>query len=441
MTSKISKIYSRQVLDSRGNPTIFTSVETSDGKHGVSYVPSGASTGSREALELRDGDKSRFDGKSVNKAVRNIMEVIAPALIGKESTEQSEIDQIMIDLDGTPTKSSLGANAILGVSMANARVAADSRNQWLFEYIESMKDLTAPSDHLVMPRPMFNILNGGSHAFNSTDFQEFMIVPKIGMNEDFEETLLCGFEIYNQLKKILEYKNLPSTVGDEGGFALAGFTNSDALDLLLQATEKTKFKPGEHLDFALDVAASEFYNAEKKSYKLNSEAREIYSDELISIYEKLLSKYPIYSIEDGLSEDDWTGWEKLTQSIGDRVQLVGDDLFVTNTKIFKEGINKGIANSILIKPNQIGTLTETFAALKMAESSNYTAIISHRSGETADTTIADIAVSSSATQIKTGSLSRSDRVEKYNRLLKIEEILAQDAGYLGQNAFGSLFDL
>mgnify|MGYP001210007765 FL=1 len=421
MTSKISKIYSRQVLDSRGNPTIFTSVETSDGKHGVSYVPSGASTGSREALELRDGDKNRFDGKSVYKAVRNIMEVIAPALIGKESTEQSEIDQIMIDLDGTPTKSSLGANAILGVSMANARVAADSRNQWLFEYIESMKDLTAPSDHLVMPRPMFNILNGGSHAFNSTDFQEFMIVPKIGMNEDFEETLLCGFEIYNQLKKILEYKNLPSTVGDEGGFALSGFTNSDALDLLLRATEKTKFKVGEHLDFALDVAASEFYNAEKKTYKLNSEAREIYSDELISIYEKLLSKYPIYSIEDGLAEDDWDGWEEMTNRIGKKVQLVGDDLFVTQQKFLERGIKENVGNSILIKLNQVGTVSETIDTIKCAQENEFSTIISHRSGETEDTFIADLCIGTKSDQIKSGAPARGERVNKYNRLLLIED--------------------
>ncbi|MEG3581460.1 MAG: phosphopyruvate hydratase [Chloroflexota bacterium] len=421
MTSKISKIYSRQVLDSRGNPTIFTSVETSDGKHGVSYVPSGASTGSREALELRDGDKNRFGGKSVYKAVRNIMEVIAPALIGKESTEQSEIDQIMIDLDGTPTKSSLGANAILGVSMANARVAADSRNQWLFEYIESMKDLTAPSDHLVMPRPMFNILNGGSHAFNSTDFQEFMIVPKIGMDEDFEETLLCGFEIYNQLKKILEYKNLPSTVGDEGGFALSGFTNSDALDLLLQATEKTKFKVGEHLDFALDVAASEFYNAEKKSYKLNSESREIYSDELISIYEKLLSKYPIYSIEDGLAEDDWDGWEEMTNRIGKKVQLVGDDLFVTQQKFLERGIKENVGNSILIKLNQVGTVSETIDTIKCAQENEFSTIISHRSGETEDTFIADLCIGTKSDQIKSGAPARGERVNKYNRLLLIED--------------------
>lgn len=421
MTSKISKIYSRQVLDSRGNPTIFTSVETSDGKHGVSYVPSGASTGSREALELRDGDKNRFGGKSVYKAVRNIMEVIAPALIGKESTEQSEIDQIMIDLDGTPTKSSLGANAILSVSMANARVAADSRNQWLFEYIGSMKDLTAPSDHLVMPRPMFNILNGGSHAFNSTDFQEFMIVPKIGMNEDFEETLLCGFEIYNQLKKILEYKNLPSTVGDEGGFALSGFTNSDALDLLLRATEKTKFKVGEHLDFALDVAASEFYNAEKKSYKLNSESREIYSDELISIYEKLLSKYPIYSIEDGLAEDDWDGWEEMTNRIGKKVQLVGDDLFVTQQKFLERGIKENVGNSILIKLNQVGTVSETIDTIKCAQENEFSTIISHRSGETEDTFIADLCIGTKSDQIKSGAPARGERVNKYNRLLLIED--------------------
>ena len=423
MTSKISKIYSRQVLDSRGNPTIFTSVETSDGKHGVSYVPSGASTGSREALELRDGDKSRFGGKSVHKAVRNIMEVIAPALIGKKSIEQSEIDQIMIDLDGTPTKSSLGANAILGVSMANARAAANSKNEWLFEYIESMTDLTAPSDHLVMPRPMFNILNGGSHAFNSTDFQEFMIVPKMRMDEDFEEALLCGFEIYNQLKKILEYKNLPSTVGDEGGFALAGFTNSDALDLLLQATEKTKFKPEEHLDFALDVAASEFYNSEKKTYKLNSEAQEISSDELISIYEKLLSKYPIYSIEDGLSEDDWGGWKEMTNRIGKKVQLVGDDLFVTQQKFLDRGIKENVGNSILIKLNQVGTVSETIDTIKSAQENEFSTIISHRSGETEDTFIADLCIGTKSDQIKSGAPARGERVNKYNRLLLIEDYI------------------
>ena len=427
--SEIKSIHGRQILDSRGNPTVEVEITLENGSRGKSSVPSGASTGSREAIELRDRDRPEFHGKGVYSAVTNINTEIQKTLIGKSVLEQNEIDKTLIELDGTENKSRLGANAILAVSLAAAHSAASFLGKELFQYFN-------PSN-CGLPVPQMNIINGGEHADNNIDIQEFMILP-IGA-DSFSEALRLGVEVFHSLKSVLKNQGLSTAVGDEGGFAPNLPSNIAALDTIQEAIELAGFQSGKEIYLGLDVAASEF--CEDGKYYFSSTGQTFDSDEFVEYLTKISTDYPIISIEDGLSEDDWAGWEKLTQSIGDRVQLVGDDVFVTNTKIFQEGINKGIANSILIKPNQIGTLTETFAALEMAESSNYTAIISHRSGETADTTIADIAVSSSATQIKTGSLSRSDRVEKYNRLLRIEEILAQDAVYLGQNAFSSLFDL
>ena len=427
--SEIKSIHGRQILDSRGNPTVEVEITLENGSRGKSSVPSGASTGSREAVELRDRDRPEFHGKGVYSAVTNINTEIQKTLIGKSVLEQNEIDKTLIELDGTENKSRLGANAILAVSLAAAHSAASFLGKELFQYFN-------PSN-CGLPVPQMNIINGGEHADNNIDIQEFMILP-IGA-DSFSEALRLGVEVFHSLKSVLKNQGLSTAVGDEGGFAPNLPSNIAALDTIQEAIELAGFQSGKDIYLGLDVAASEF--CEDGKYHFSSTGQTFDSDEFVEYLTKISTDYPIISIEDGLSEDDWAGWEKLTQSIGDRVQLVGDDVFVTNTKIFQEGINKGIANSILIKPNQIGTLTETFAALEMAESSNYTAIISHRSGETADTTIADIAVSSSATQIKTGSLSRSDRVEKYNRLLRIEEILAQDAVYLGQNAFSSLFDL
>jgi len=427
--SEIKSIHGRQILDSRGNPTLEVEITLENGSRGKSSVPSGASTGSREAVELRDKDRPEFHGKGVYSAVTNINTEIQKTLIGKSVLEQDEIDKTLIELDGTENKSRLGANAILAVSLAAAHSAASFLGKELFQYFN-------PSN-CGLPVPQMNIINGGEHADNNIDIQEFMILP-IGA-DSFSEALRLGVEVFHSLKSVLKNQGLSTAVGDEGGFAPNLPSNIAALDTIQEAIELAGFQSGKDIYLGLDVAASEF--CEDGKYHFSSTGQTFDSDEFVEYLTKISTDYPIISIEDGLSEDDWAGWEKLTQSIGDRVQLVGDDVFVTNTKIFQEGINKGIANSILIKPNQIGTLTETFAALEMAESSNYTAIISHRSGETADTTIADIAVSSSATQIKTGSLSRSDRVEKYNRLLRIEEILAQDAVYLGQNAFSPLFDL
>ena len=427
--SEIKSIHGRQILDSRGNPTVEAEITLVNGIRCKASVPSGASTGSQEAAELRDKDRPEFNGQGVYSAVTNINTIIQKALIGKSVLEQSEIDKRLIELDGTENKSRLGANAILAVSLASAHSASSFLGKELFQYFN-------PSN-CSLPVPQMNIINGGEHADNNIDIQEFMILP-IGAGS-FSEALRFGVEVFHSLKSVLKSQGLSTAVGDEGGFAPNLPSNIAALDTIQEAIELAGFQSGKDIYLGLDVASSEFYADGK--YHLSSEGQTFDSNEFVEYLTKIATDYPIVSIEDGLSEDDWSGWEKLTQSIGDRVQLVGDDLFVTNTKIFKEGINKGIANSILIKPNQIGTLTETFAALKMAESSNYTAIISHRSGETADTSIADIAVGSSATQIKTGSLSRSDRIEKYNRLLRIEEILAQHAVYLGQNAFGPLFDL
>ena len=427
--SEIKSIHGRQILDSRGNPTLEVEITLENGSRGKSSVPSGASTGSQEAVELRDRDRPEFHGKGVYSAVTNINTEIQKTLIGKSVLEQNEIDKTLIELDGTENKSRLGANAILAVSLASAHSAASFLGKELFQYFN-------PSN-CGLPVPQMNIINGGEHADNNIDIQEFMILP-IGA-DSFSEALRLGVEVFHSLKSVLKNQGLSTAVGDEGGFAPNLPSNIAALDIIQVAIELAGFQSGKDIYLGLDVAASEF--CEDGKYHLSSTGQIFDSDEFVEYLTKISTDYPIISIEDGLSEDDWAGWEKLTQSIGDRVQLVGDDVFVTNTTIFQAGINKGIANAILIKPNQIGTLTETFAALEMAESSNYTAIISHRSGETADTTIADIAVSSSATQIKTGSLSRSDRVEKYNRLLRIEEILAQDAVYLGQNAFSPLFDL
>ena len=427
--SEIKSVQGRQILDSRGNPTVEAEITLVNGIRCKASVPSGASTGSQEAAELRDKDRPEFNGQGVYSAVTNINTEIQKALIGKSVLEQSEIDKRLIELDGTENKSRLGANAILAVSLASAHSASSFLGKELFQYFN-------PSN-CSLPVPQMNIINGGEHADNNIDIQEFMILP-IGAGS-FSEALRLGVEVFHSLKSVLKSQGLSTAVGDEGGFAPNLPSNIAALDTIQEAIELAGFQSGKDIYLGLDVASSEFYVDGK--YHLSSEGQTFDSNEFVEYLAKIATDYPIVSIEDGLSEDDWIGWEQLTQSIGNRVQLVGDDLFVTNTKIFKEGINKGIANSILIKPNQIGSLTETFAALEMAESSNYTAIISHRSGETADTSIADIAVGSSATQIKTGSLSRSDRVEKYNRLLRIEGILAQQAVYLGQNAFGSLFDL
>jgi enolase len=427
--SEIKSIQGRQILDSRGNPTVEAEITLVNGIRCKASVPSGASTGSQEAAELRDKDRPEFNGQGVYSAVTNINTTIQKALIGKSVLEQSEIDKGLIELDGTENKSRLGANAILAVSLASAHSASSFLGKELFQYFN-------PSN-CSLPVPQMNIINGGEHADNNIDIQEFMILP-IGAGS-FSEALRFGVEVFHSLKSVLKSQGLSTAVGDEGGFAPNLPSNIAALDIIQEAIELAGFQSGKDIYLGLDVASSEFYVDGK--YHLSSEGQTFDSNEFVEYLAKIATDYPIVSIEDGLSEDDWIGWEQLTQSIGNRVQLVGDDLFVTNTKIFKEGISKGIANSILIKPNQIGTLTETFAALEMAASSNYTAIISHRSGETADTSIADIAVGSSATQIKTGSLSRSDRVEKYNRLLRIEGILAQDAVYLGQNAFGSLFTL
>ena len=427
--SEIKSIHGRQILDSRGNPTVEAEITLVNGIRCKASVPSGASTGSQEAAELRDKDRPEFNGQGVYSAVTNINTTIQKALIGKSVLEQSEIDKRLIELDGTENKSRLGANAILAVSLASAHSASSFLGKELFQYFN-------PSN-CSLPVPQMNIINGGEHADNNIDIQEFMILP-IGAGS-FSEALRFGVEVFHSLKSVLKSQGLSTAVGDEGGFAPNLPSNIAALDIIQEAIELAGFQSGKDIYLGLDVASSEFYVDGK--YHLSSEGQTFDSNEFVEYLAKIATDYPIVSIEDGLSEDDWIGWEQLTQSIGNRVQLVGDDLFVTNTKIFKEGISKGIANSILIKPNQIGTLTETFAALEMAASSNYTAIISHRSGETADTSIADIAVGSSATQIKTGSLSRSDRVEKYNRLLRIEGILAQDAVYLGQNAFGSLFAL
>ena len=422
--SAIREIKGRQIIDSRGNPTIEAEVTLDSGAKGRAAVPSGASTGEKEAIELRDGDKKRWMGKGVSKAISNISKVIAPELLGKEAFDQAGIDRAMIALDGTRTKSKLGANAILGVSLAVAKASANETGQPLYRYLGG-------ANARVLPVPLMNIINGGAHADNRLDLQEFMIMP-VGASR-FSEGLRMATEVFHSLKAILKKKGLNTAVGDEGGFAPDLQSNEEALTLISQSIEDAGYTIGQDIALALDCAASEFY--EKGRYVLAAEKnRERSSDEMISYYGKLLDRYPILSIEDGLSELDWKGWKMLTEKLGKRVQLVGDDIFVTNVEIFSKGIKEGIGNSILIKLNQIGTLTETLDAIELAKRSGYTAIISHRSGETEDTTIADVAVATNSGLIKTGSLSRTDRVAKYNQLLRIEEELGAVALYRGREA-------
>jgi enolase len=425
--SAIVDIIGREILDSRGNPTVECDVLLESGVMGRAAVPSGASTGSREAIELRDGEAGRYVGKGVRRAVDNINTEIAESIMGLDAAEQAFLDRTLIDLDGTDNKARLGANATLAVSMAVAKAAAEEAGLPLYRYFGG-------SGAMQLPVPMMNIVNGGAHANNSLDIQEFMIMP-VSMTS-FREALRCGAEIFHALKKIIHDQNMPTQVGDEGGFAPNFKNNEECLNTILQAIEKAGYRPGEDVLLALDCAASEFYKDGK--YHLAGEGLQLTSSEFTDYLGNLSDKFPIVSIEDGMHEGDWDGWATLTQRLGKKIQLVGDDLFVTNTKILKEGIQKGIANSILIKINQIGTLTETFAAIEMAKRANYTSVISHRSGETEDTTIADIAVGLNAGQIKTGSLSRSDRIAKYNQLLRIEEDLGDIASYPGKAAFYNL---
>lgn len=423
--SVILDILARQILDSRGNPTIEVEVQTENGIIGRAAVPSGASTGKHEAVELRDGDLSEYMGKGVLKACHNVNEIIADELIGADVFDQIDIDQTMIDLDGTDNKAKLGANAILGVSLAVAKAAALELEQPLYRYIGGVSART-------LPVPLMNILNGGKHADNSIDFQEFMIMP-VGA-DTFSEGLRWGTEIFHNLKKVLHDKGHSTNVGDEGGFAPNLKSNVEAIEIVLQAIEKSGFRPGEDIMIAMDAAASEFYNAQEKVYHLHfSTGEKLTSEEMVAYWTNWCNKYPILSIEDGLDEDDWSGWKALNASIGNRVQLVGDDLFVTNVKRLQKGIDEKCANSILIKVNQIGTLTETINAVNLATRNKFTSIMSHRSGETEDTTIADLAVALNTGQIKTGSASRSDRVAKYNQLLRIEEELGDAAIYLGKS--------
>ncbi len=434
MSSKIKDICAREVIDSRGNPTIEADVILESGVLGRASVPSGASTGSREAIELRDGDKSRYGGKGVLKAVENVNKEIRSALLGEDVKQQAQIDNKMIELDGTPNKERLGANATLAVSLAVARAAAIESGQSLYKYLN---DLFGNDGQLQLPVPMMNIINGGSHADNSVDIQEFMIVP-VGA-PSFSEAVRYGCEIFHALKKVLAEKGLNTAVGDEGGFAPDLSSNEEAIEVILTAIKNAGYQAGKDIFLAIDVASSEFYQDGK--YVLASENRQMDAAEFVDYLAAWVDKYPIISIEDGLDESDWDGWAILSERLGKNVQLVGDDLFVTNTKILKQGIDKGIANSILIKVNQIGTLTETMAAISMAKQAGYTAVISHRSGETEDTTIADIAVATSAGQIKTGSLSRTDRVAKYNQLLRIEQEVVGKAPYSGRSAFKQLSQL
>lgn len=422
----IKEVYAREVLDSRGNPTIEVEVETESGAKGRAMVPSGASTGVHEALELRDKDSKRYKGKGVLKAVNNVNEEIAPEIIGYDVTAQMLIDNLMIKLDGTPNKSRLGANAILGVSMAVAKAAADYYGMPLYQYFGGF------SAHL-MPTPMMNILNGGAHADWCIDFQEIMIVPSKA--KTFADAVRMGSEVFHTLKEVLKQKGLNTSVGDEGGYAPKLSSNEEAIQLVIKAIKQAGYKPGVDIFLALDVASSEFYDSATKKYHLKSENKELTAKELVSFYESICSKHPIVSIEDGLAEDDWEGWKYLTARLGSRVQLVGDDLFVTNTERLQKGIQNNTANAILIKVNQIGTLTETFAAIEMAKKAGYAAVISHRSGETEDTTIADIAVGLNAGQIKTGSLSRTDRIAKYNKLIRIEDELSGSAKFEGINSY------
>ncbi len=425
--SAIVDVVAREILDSRGNPTVEADVLLESGSMGRAAVPSGASTGSREAIELRDGDAARYMGKGVLQAVENINTEISEAIIGLDAEEQSFIDNCLIDLDGTENKSRLGANAMLAVSMAVAKAAAEETGLPLYRYFGG-------SGPMQMPVPMMNVINGGAHANNNLDIQEFMILP-VGA-ESFREALRCGTEVFHHLKKLVDKKGYPTTVGDEGGFAPNVAGNDEAIEMILRAIESAGYTPGQDVVLALDCASSEFFKDGK--YHLASEKLELSSSGMVDYLATLAAKFPIISIEDGMGESDWDGWKLLTEKLGKSVQIVGDDLFVTNPKILREGIQKGIANSILIKINQIGTLTETFAAVEMAKRAGYTCVISHRSGETEDSTIADIAVGLNALQIKTGSLSRSDRIAKYNQLLRIEEDLGETASYPGRDAFYNL---
>ncbi|MGL5336450.1 MAG: phosphopyruvate hydratase [Enterovibrio sp.] len=424
--SKIVKILAREIIDSRGNPTVEAEVHLEGGFVGMAAAPSGASTGSREALELRDGDKSRFLGKGVLKAIAAVNGPIADALLGKDGQDQAKIDQIMIDLDGTENKSKFGANAILAVSLANAKAAAAAKGMPLYEHIA---ELNGTPGKFSMPLPMMNIINGGEHADNNVDIQEFMIQP-VGA-KSLKEAVRMGSEVFHNLAKVLKSKGYNTAVGDEGGFAPNLKSNAEALEVIAEAVAAAGYKLGKDITLAMDCAASEFYDAEKKHYNLKGEGRIFTSNEFSHFLKDLTDKFPIVSIEDGLDESDWEGFDYQTKLLGGKIQIVGDDLFVTNTKILARGIEKGIANSILVKFNQIGSLTETLAAIKMAKDAGYTAVISHRSGETEDATIADLAVGTAAGQIKTGSMSRSDRVAKYNQLIRIEEALGAKAPFNG----------
>ena len=428
----IAKIHAREILDSRGNPTLEAEVTLADGSFGRALVPSGASTGSREAVELRDGDKTRFLGKGVLKAVANVNGPIAQALQGFDAADQAGLDRRMIDLDGTENKGRLGANALLGVSLANAHAMAASKQLPLWRYLAGLAGDGSRAP--MLPVPMMNIINGGAHADNNVDLQEFMVLP-VGF-DSFSEALRSGTEIFHALKSVLKNRGLSTAVGDEGGFAPDLRSNSEALDTILEAIGKAGYKAGEDVLLGLDVASSEFY--ENGKYNLIGEGKRLTSEQFVEFLASWSQQYPIITIEDGMAEQDRDGWKLLTQRLGSRVQLVGDDNFVTNPAIFREGIRDGIANAILIKVNQIGTLTETLETIAMADAAHYAAIVSHRSGETEDTTIADIAVATTATQIKTGSLCRSDRVAKYNQLLRIEEQLGAAARYAGRDAFVSL---
>jgi enolase len=420
----IEDVIAREILDSRGNPTVEVEILLMGGERGVAAVPSGASTGAHEAVELRDGDKNRYNGKGVLNAVQNVNETIRDAIVGLDAADQVTLDEVMIELDGTPNKGSLGANAILGVSLAAARAAANAQQQPLYRYLGGVSART-------LPVPMMNILNGGKHADNSTDMQEYMILP-VGA-PSFREALRMGSEVYQSLKKVLHGRKLNTNVGDEGGFAPSLSSNREALEVIVSAIEAAGYKPGQDIFLGMDPASTEFY--ENGKYVLAREGRTLTSSEMINLYEQWLNEYPIVTIEDGLAEDDWEGWSELRRRLGHRVQLVGDDLFVTNTSRLKRGIQEQAANSILIKLNQIGTLTETLEAIEMAKRASFTAVVSHRSGETEDTTIADLVVATNAGQIKTGAPARSERVAKYNRLLVIEEELENSARYARFSAF------
>jgi enolase len=429
----ITKVHAREILDSRGNPTLEAEVTLADGSFGRAMVPSGASTGTREAVELRDGDRSRYVGKGVRKAVGNINGAIAQALHGFDAADQQGLDRRLVDLDGTENKGRLGANALLGVSLANAHAVAASKRVPLWRHLADISEHPAGWQP-TLPVPMMNIINGGAHADNNVDLQEFMVLP-VGF-DSFSEALRSGTEIFHALKSVLKGRGLSTAVGDEGGFAPDLRSNAEALDTILEAIGKAGYKAGEDVLLGLDVASSEFFDNGK--YHLVGEGKRLTSEQFVDFLASWAAQYPIVTIEDGMDEGDWAGWKLLTEKLGNTVQLVGDDLFVTNPRIFRQGIEQGVANAILIKVNQIGTLTETLEAIAMADAARYAAIISHRSGETEDTTIADISVATTATQIKTGSLCRSDRVAKYNQLLRIEEQLGSAARYAGRDAFVSL---